>query len=79
MEIECEMVANGIDPATGYNHPSFASIASGAQRWKLLLQLDSDENTGMTWGDGGRLYFWIRQEDLKLRNFDDVWLILQCY
>jgi len=79
MQIECEMVANGIDPASGYNHPNIASIASGAQQWRLLLQLDSDAETGMTWGDGGRLYFWIRQQDLKIRNFDDVWLILQCY
>lgn len=31
------------------------------------------------WGDCGRVYFWIQQDDLKKRKFGNVWLILQCY
>jgi uncharacterized protein YwqG len=31
------------------------------------------------WGDGGRLYFWIREQDLAVNNFDKTWLVLQCY
>ena len=30
------------------------------------------------WGDVGRLYFWIRDADLRARRFDATWLILQC-
>ena len=30
------------------------------------------------WGDCGRLYFWIRQEDLRRCVFDNVWMLLQC-
>ncbi|KMV74442.1 hypothetical protein FSCG_02162 [Fusobacterium vincentii 4_1_13] len=29
-------------------------------------------------GDCGYIYFWIKKEDLKSKNFDNVWLILQC-
>jgi hypothetical protein len=50
-----------------------------AAAWTLLLQVDSDRRTGMAWGDGGRLYFWIRRRDLLAQRFDDVWCIRQCY
>ena len=29
-------------------------------------------------GDCGRIYFYIRREDLVQRRFDRVWLIQQC-
>jgi uncharacterized protein YwqG len=45
----------------------------------LLLQIDSDDAIGWTWGDAGRLYFWIRKQDLAARRFDRVWTILQCH
>lgn len=32
----------------------------------------------MMWGDLGRLYFWIRDDDLAARRFEKAWLILQC-
>jgi uncharacterized protein YwqG len=32
----------------------------------------------MMWGDVGRLYYWIKQSDLHERNWELVWLILQC-
>jgi uncharacterized protein YwqG len=44
----------------------------------LLLQVDSDD-VGMMWGDGGRLYFWIREQDARRADFSNVWMILQCY
>lgn len=36
----------------------------------LVLQIDSDDAAGMMWGDMGRLYFWIRPEDLVACRFD---------
>lgn len=47
--------------------------------WLLLLQLDSDDIAGMQWADGGRLYFWLRNQDLIDRRFDRCWVILQSY
>jgi uncharacterized protein YwqG len=48
-----------------------------AAPWRVLLQLDSDSNAEMMWADGGCLYFWIREDDLRRRRFDDCWMIMQ--
>lgn len=55
-------------------------VKSGATDWRLLLQIDSeDEKTGMMWGDVGRIYFWIHKDDLKKRNFSYVISVEQCH
>ena len=48
--------------------------------WRLLLQLDVVDQGDFTlmFGDGGRLYFYMRKEDLQNRRFDRMWLIQQC-
>jgi uncharacterized protein YwqG len=63
---------------TGYTDPRVEQLAAGAAAWRLLLQVDSDEDRGMYWGDVGRIYYWIREEDLRRGAFDAAWLILQC-
>ena len=52
-----------------------------AQEWILLFQMDTVEKDGfeLMFGDCGRIYFYIRKEDLRNRNFENVWLSLQCY
>ncbi|MEM9093270.1 MAG: DUF1963 domain-containing protein [Cyanobacteria bacterium P01_F01_bin.53] len=30
------------------------------------------------WGDSGRLYFWIRKQDLVKRDFSNIWCEMQC-
>jgi uncharacterized protein YwqG len=32
----------------------------------------------MMWGDVGKLYYLMNSEDLRNRNFDAAWMILQC-
>ena len=81
MEHECAAAAGGIYMGGG---PACEQAArdSGAERealkWKLLMQLDSHDDLGMMWGDLGKLYIWIREEDLARRDFGRTWLILQC-
>jgi Domain of unknown function (DUF1963) len=80
MQLQCQLVSNGIycgGPA-GYVDPRRGALEAGASDWMLLLQVDTDENAGMEWGDSGRLYYWIKRSSLQSRSFDDVWLILQC-
>ena len=80
MELECENVANGIycgDPS-GYEKAKAMGLEKNAGRWKLLMQVESNEELCMMWGDMGRLYLWITEEDLKAKRFDKSWLILQC-
>lgn len=80
MQLECQLVSNGLycGDSTGYDDPRKKVLESGATSWRLLLQIDSEEDIGMMWGDVGRLYFWILEEDLKALNFDNVWVVLQC-
>jgi len=81
MEEECQLVTNGLycGDSTGYESPQAAALRPGAADWRLLLQIDTDEDgPGWMWGDCGRIFFWIREQDLRSRRFDDVWLILQC-
>lgn len=57
------------------------SIKENAKDWILLMQMSELEigDYGLYFGDSGKIYFNIRKEDLKNKNFDNVWLILQCY
>lgn len=74
MEEQCEKIYKKSLSASERS----SSESDGHGKWLLLLQLDSDEETGMMWGDAGMLYFWIREDDLRERNFNDVWMILEC-
>ncbi|NOT29697.1 MAG: DUF1963 domain-containing protein [Planctomycetes bacterium] len=80
MELECQLVTNGVycGDSSGYQEPRAKELEAGQTEWRLLLQLDSDERAKMMWGDAGRLYFWIRESDLCEHDFDKAWLILQC-
>jgi uncharacterized protein YwqG len=80
MELECQLASNGIyvGEPEGYNSQKAKDLTPGAKDWRLLLQVDSDDDEGMMWGDLGRLYFWVREQDARKKNFDNVWLILQC-
>jgi uncharacterized protein YwqG len=80
MELECELVTNGLycgDPS-GYEDPRAKELEPNAKNWRLLLQIDSNDENEMMWGDCGRLYFWIRKEDLVNKQFDKSWFSLQC-
>ncbi|QSW91007.1 DUF1963 domain-containing protein [Flavobacterium endoglycinae] len=81
MELECELVTNGLycGDQSGYNDSRAKALSKNIDKWNLLFQIDSNEDqSGMMWGDAGRLYFWIKEEDLKEERFEKNWLILQC-
>jgi hypothetical protein len=50
-----------------------------ADSWQLVLQIDSDYEAGMQWGDAGRIYVCIRKPAMTERRFDRCWTVLQCY
>lgn len=80
MQLECQLASNGVYVGNpqGYENPRVSELKAGAKDWRLLLQLGTDDNAGMMWGDMGRLYFCIRESDLKDARFQNAWLILQC-
>jgi len=84
MTLECELVSRGhylggkwesvpLEERDQLRKPS-------VEGWQLLFQLDTVESGGfeLMFGDCGRIYFYIRNEDLAARRFDRVWLIQQC-
>lgn len=83
MTRECELVSRGYNLGSGWDDVKPQDRQEAEQwanrDWVLLFQLDSVLNGfELTLGDSGRLYFYIRREDLEARDFDNVWLILQC-
>lgn len=80
MDLECQLVSNGLycGDASGYNDPRRRELESARGEWRLLMQIDSDDDAGMMWGDLGRLYFWIKEKDLEQKRFAACWMILQC-
>lgn len=81
MDLECQLASNGLNVGdeSGYKDARAKKLESGRHDWILLLQLDTDDDAKMMWGDAGMLYFWIRKQDLAERRFDKCWMVLQCY
>lgn len=83
MLLQCEQVTNGIYCG---NTPEITPEAQNTfkencNQWQLLFQLDTvtTNHFELMFGDSGRIYYYIKKEDLKKSKFDDCWLILQCY
>lgn len=85
MTRECELVAKrgyylgkSWDEVTPRDRQETEQWAN--RDWLLLFQLDTvvNDDFELMFGDGGRIYFYIHRDDLAARNFDNVWLILQC-
>jgi uncharacterized protein YwqG len=74
------MAANGVKYADDSDDPRYEELLAGVADWRLLLQLDSEMggDQEVLWGDVGRIYFWIRDEDLRAGRLDRTWTILQC-
>lgn len=82
MRLECETSSTGtsVNELWRPNGGPTATLHPAAAEWRLLLELDSDENgPAWTWGDAGRIYFMIRHADLIGRAFEKAWLVFQCY
>ena len=77
--LDCQLASNDVYAG---NPESLATarareLAPGAEGWQLLLQVSSDDNAGMMWGDGGMVYFCIRRQDLVTGEFDGCWAVVQ--
>lgn len=85
MTVECELVSRGHYLGNGWDRIPRQDIQSAEQNslneWRLLLQLDTvvsdNGDFELTFGIYGRVYFYIRKDDLEACRFDRVWLILQ--
>lgn len=86
MTMQCELVSRGyyLGNPEGWSGvtPLDRQEAEqwSAEDWLPLFQLDTVKNGDfeLMFGDCGRIYFYIRRDDLAKRDFSNVWLILQC-
>jgi uncharacterized protein YwqG len=80
MTMECQFVTNGIycGGPDGYKEGRAQGLDAGCGDWQLLLQIGSDDNADMMWGDVGSIYYWIKKLDLAERRFENSWLVFQC-
>jgi uncharacterized protein YwqG len=49
----------------------------GAEKWRLLFQIDTAPSIHLTWQGWGRGYFWIHEDALQAHDFSKVWLMMQ--
>jgi uncharacterized protein YwqG len=79
MELEAQLTSKGVFVGNpeGWRDPRIEEASRGYEQWRLLLQIDTDDDLNMMWQDGGLLYFWIREEDAVKGNFGAVWTFLQ--
>ena len=83
MLLECELSTSGIytgDAETKLAEEKIGEFRGNCKRWQLLFQLGSFDIGGyeLMWGDMGRIYYYIKIDDLKNLKFDNCWLVLQC-
>lgn len=72
--VEREVAQAALDLGEVYDDPR---IDGEADRWTLLLQVDSD-GEDMMWGDLGKLYWLARHDDLDAGNLTEVSFTWQC-
>lgn len=80
---ECEMTARRFNCGNGpvkLTPEERAEITEASKDWILLAQFGTltAGDTELMWGDCGCLYFFIRKKDLAKKNFENIWMVLQC-
>lgn len=80
MDLMCQLASNGVycGNAEGFKSQRALELQDARANWRLLFQMDTDDDLGVMWGDGGILYFWVEEQEARKGNFENAWLILQC-
>lgn len=77
--ITCQLAAIGVDTLTieDWRAENITRLLEARESWRLLLQVDCISEIGMEWADSGLLYFSMRDGDLRTRQWDNSWLVME--
>ncbi len=81
MDLLCALVSRGLT-VREQDLPQLVSecdepLRREADEWRLLLQIDTDEQLRLHWPNAGMLYFWIREPDARALQFHRAWAVMQ--
>lgn len=81
MPAMCQFLSNGfrLENVPDLTEEIAEMLVQGISDWRLLLQIDTDDDLGSMWGDCGRLYFWVREQESRACDFRNVWMFLQSH
>lgn len=87
MQRECALRARGLSWPAFSRLPNDERVAilAEARPWRLLYQVEDITaegpygDRGSTWGDAGQLYYWIREDALRARDFSAVFADMQSF
>lgn len=63
----------------GAERAGSAAPEDPARSWRLLTQIDSDDDLGMNWSDTGRIFVLVREADARAGDFSRTVTITQTY
>lgn len=77
---ECDLVSQGypLGNPEQWRAAEEAGVRDTQHDWRLLVQLDTDEDADWMWGDAGSLDYAVRAGDATAAVFDNAWMVLQC-
>ena len=61
----------------GFDGDKWQAVKHEVSDWRLLLQINTDEDLDMMWGDAGKLYFTIRRDALSQPDTENTWFTFQ--
>jgi hypothetical protein len=79
MPISCERLARGLEPLKPGEEEQSVAILRASKQWRMLMQVDSDPDLKMEFGDAGRLYVFIRDRDAREADFSKTVTLSQSY
>lgn len=79
MQRSCALVTQGVYLGRPPDIPTaqLDRMAASDPNWRLLFQFASDDDISWMWGDLGKVYFWMREQDIVAGAWDNAWLQLQ--
>jgi hypothetical protein len=72
--VEVEVAQERLGGRMSYTDPA---LYDEARRWVSVMQIDSDDDAGMRWGDYGSLYWVMRPADIAAGRFEAAAFVIQ--